>query len=232
MIVAGVGIDHNLLVESVENHFMKTAPTWIDTSESKVSQTNLPDESKLSIDRSIAQYTGGEIRVPKDLSDISMGITPIPELVHFVLAFESCSHQDPDFIPYCVLNILMGGGGSFSAGGPGKGMYTRLYLNVLNHYHWLYNATAYNHTYVDSGLFCIYASSDPAHGAQMVNVIVREFKRMAGPVEEVRNRITEFLAFFIQSCRCSRNISFRRSLEYLKVRCDSWNVAEAPLRRR
>ena len=31
---------------------------------------------------------------------------------------------------FCVLNTLMGGGGSFSAGGPGKGMYTRLYLQV------------------------------------------------------------------------------------------------------
>jgi processing peptidase subunit alpha len=30
--------------------------------------------------------------------------------------------------------MMMGGGGSFSAGGPGKGMYTRLYLNVLNRY--------------------------------------------------------------------------------------------------
>ena len=38
---------------------------------------------------------------------------------------ESVGHQDPDFIPFCVLNMLMGGGGSFSAGGPGKGMYTR-----------------------------------------------------------------------------------------------------------
>lgn len=40
--------------------------------------------------------------------------------------------QEEDFIPFAVLNMMMGGGGSFSAGGPGKGMFTRLYLNVLN----------------------------------------------------------------------------------------------------
>lgn len=40
--------------------------------------------------------------------------------------------QEADFIPFAVLNMMMGGGGSFSAGGPGKGMFTRLYLNVLN----------------------------------------------------------------------------------------------------
>lgn len=58
----------------------------------------------------------------------------MPELAHICLALESCSHQDDDFVAYCVLNTLMGGGGSFSAGGPGKGMYTRLYTNVLNRY--------------------------------------------------------------------------------------------------
>lgn len=42
--------------------------------------------------------------------------------------------QEDDFIAFAVLNMMMGGGGSFSAGGPGKGMFTRLYLNVLNRY--------------------------------------------------------------------------------------------------
>jgi len=42
------------------------------------------------------------------------------------------SSQEDDFISLAVLNMMMGGGGSFSAGGPGKGMFTRLYLNVLN----------------------------------------------------------------------------------------------------
>lgn len=58
----------------------------------------------------------------------------MPELAHCVIGLESCSHKDEDFIAFCVLNMMMGGGGSFSAGGPGKGMYTRLYLNVLNRY--------------------------------------------------------------------------------------------------
>ena len=56
----------------------------------------------------------------------------------------------------------MGGGGSFSAGGPGKGMYSRLYLNVLNRYHWIYSATAYHHSYADTGLFCIHGSCHPS----------------------------------------------------------------------
>lgn len=56
----------------------------------------------------------------------------LPLLCHVMIGLEGYSHQDKDFIAMCVLNMMMGGGGSFSAGGPGKGMYTRLYTNVLN----------------------------------------------------------------------------------------------------
>ena len=113
------------------------------------------EKSKGIPDRSVAQYTGGLVTIPKDLSNASLGPTPMPELAHLVIGLEGVSHQHPDFIPFCVLNMLMGGGGSFSAGGPGKGMYTRLYTNVLNRYHWMYSATAFNHAYSDSGVFCI-----------------------------------------------------------------------------
>lgn len=67
-----------------------------------------------------------------DLSDVSIGPNPLPELAHLVIGLESVGHQHKDFVSHCVLNMMMGGGGSFSAGGPGKGMYTRLYTNVLN----------------------------------------------------------------------------------------------------
>ncbi|XP_055343277.1 mitochondrial-processing peptidase subunit alpha-like [Paramacrobiotus metropolitanus] len=179
MVIAAVGLDHDALVKSVEKYFLQTKSMW----EEDPSLLSL-DAMKSPPDLSLAQYTGGDIRIEKDLSDISMGPTPIPELVHFALGFESCSYKDPDFIPFCVLNILMGGGGSFSAGGPGKGMYTRLYLNVLNQYHWMFNATAYNHSYADTGLFCIHASADPKMASNLVDVIVTEFRRMTGPIEE------------------------------------------------
>lgn len=93
---------------------------------------------------------------------VNPGPIPLPELAHVSLALESASFTDPDFFAFAVLNALMGGGGSFSAGGPGKGMYSRLYLNVLNRYHWIYACTAFNHSYLDSGIFCINASSHPS----------------------------------------------------------------------
>lgn len=176
MVVAGVGVDHDALVESTERYFVEKKPIW---EESPVAL-----DKNIRVDNSISQYTGGLIKVEKDLSNVSLGPTPIPELAHFVLGLESSSHKDVDFIPYCVLNMLMGGGGSFSAGGPGKGMYTRLYTNVLNRFHWMYNATAYNHVYNDSGIFCIHASAHPSQLKDVVGVIVKEFTSMAGSISE------------------------------------------------
>ena len=91
-----------------------------------------------------------------------IGPNPLPELIHVGLALESCSYLDEDFFAYAVLNSLMGGGGSFSAGGPGKGMYTHLYQEVLSRHHWVYWAMAQNHAYVDSGIFCLFGSCHPS----------------------------------------------------------------------
>lgn len=63
---------------------------------------------------------------------MAQGPTPYPNLAHVVLGFEGVSITHADFVPYCVLQMLLGGGGSFSAGGPGKGMFTRLYVDVLH----------------------------------------------------------------------------------------------------
>jgi len=178
MVLAGVGIDHDALVECAKRHFVENKPIWYQND--VLTRPN----SRIEVDRSVAQYTGGLVTVNKDLSDVSLGPTPMPELAHFVLGIESCSHQHDDFIAICVLSMLMGGGGSFSAGGPGKGMYTRLYTNVLNRYHWIHNAIAYNHAYGDSGIFCIHASSHPSQIAELVDVITREFVGMAGIIQE------------------------------------------------
>jgi processing peptidase subunit alpha len=52
---------------------------------------------------------------------------------NITLIFVAPSHKEEHaFVAACVLSQLLGGGGSFSAGGPGKGLYSRFYTNVLN----------------------------------------------------------------------------------------------------
>ncbi|CAI5793990.1 mitochondrial-processing peptidase subunit alpha [Podarcis lilfordi] len=222
MVLAGVGIEHDQLVDCARKYFLGAEPVW-------------GSSTAAVVDRSVAQYTGGILKVSqrkstpasqwmlkeglpggvggasflleeatvcgehlfsfsdyflplqleKDMSDVSLGPTPIPELTHIMIGLETCSFLEEDFIPFAVLNMMMGGGGSFSAGGPGKGMFTRLYLNVLNRHHWMYNATAYHHSYEDTGLLCIHSSADPRQVREMVEIITREFILMAGAVGEV-----------------------------------------------
>uniref|UniRef100_A0A8C1VQ53 Mitochondrial-processing peptidase subunit alpha n=1 Tax=Cyprinus carpio TaxID=7962 RepID=A0A8C1VQ53_CYPCA len=121
MVLAGVGIEHEQLVQCARKYLLNVKPVW-------------GASTPANVDQSVAQYTGGIVKMVKDMSDVSLGPTPIPELTHIMIGLESCSFLEDDFIPFAVLNMMMGGGGSFSAGGPGKGMFTRLYLNVLNRY--------------------------------------------------------------------------------------------------
>lgn len=141
-----IGTDHNEFVRLVEENFNSVVPIW----------EEMPEigEKKFQIDNRKAVWTGGSKIIEKDLSDLNQGSNnQLPELTHLVVGLESPPYLDEkDFVTSCVINTLMGGGGSFSAGGPGKGMYSRLYLNILNRYHFMFSATAFNQSYLDSGI--------------------------------------------------------------------------------
>nr|CAX75282.1 mitochondrial processing peptidase [Schistosoma japonicum]CAX75283.1 mitochondrial processing peptidase [Schistosoma japonicum] len=167
MVIAGVGIEHDLLVKSVEKYFIPTVPN--------VSNEKIADGLS-SPDCTISQYTGGYHKLERDLSQYH---APMPEFAHAAIGFESCSYTDPQFVPACVLHSLLGGGGSFSAGGPGKGMYTRLYVNILNEHHWVNSAQAENHAYTDTGLFTIIGSSFPPYLDRLVYTLIDELRYTA-----------------------------------------------------
>lgn len=116
-----------------------------------------------------AEYTGGELYLPRD--DL--------EFTHVYVAFEGVSIHDDDIYALATLQILLGGGSSFSAGGPGKGMYSRLY-NVLNRHHSVDFCSAFLHSYADSALFGIAASCDPSFNGLIGNVIANQLELCCG----------------------------------------------------
>ncbi|XP_022919631.1 mitochondrial-processing peptidase subunit alpha [Onthophagus taurus] len=201
MVVAGVGVDHENLVEITQKYFVNEKPIWEEDKSLFLAPRNI------SVDESVAQYTGGILQEECDIPQFASAGLPV--LCHIMIGLEGCSHQDKDFIAMCVLNMMMGGGGSFSAGGPGKGMYTRLYTNVLNRFHWMYSATAYNHAYTDTGLFCIHASAPPTHLRDMVEVIVKELIGMSGNVSdpELRRAKTQLQSMLLMNLE-SRPVVF------------------------
>ncbi len=123
-----------------------------------------------------SRYVGGDYRVASD--------SPVTNVV---LAFEFAGgwRDTKASTAMTVLNTLMGGGGSFSAGGPGKGMYSRLYTRVLNKHAWAQNCTAFHSVFDDVGVVGVSGVADGDRAGDMVAVMAQEFAAVAaGAVTE------------------------------------------------
>ncbi|KAI6368287.1 hypothetical protein MCOR25_004694 [Pyricularia grisea] len=127
------------------------------------------------LDTGASHYTGGFLTLAPQPPPLNPNI---PNFTHIQLAFEGLPILDDDIYALAALQTLLGGGGSFSAGGPGKGMYSRLYTNVLNQHGWVESCVAFNHSYTDSGLFGIAASCFPGRTASMLEVMCRELRSL------------------------------------------------------
>ena len=122
-----------------------------------------------------SHYTGGFLSLPP----LPPPANPaLPDLTYIHLGFEALPISSEDIYALATLQTLLGGGGSFSAGGPGKGMYSRLYTNVLNQHGWVESCVAFNNSYTDSGLFGISASCLPQRAWQMLDVMCRELQNL------------------------------------------------------
>lgn len=153
--------------------FIKNISTSASKSASVQSLSDLPPSPLDMLQPS--HYTGGFLSLPP----LPPPVNPsLPPLSHIHLAFEALPISSKDIYALATLQTLLGGGGSFSAGGPGKGMYSRLYTNVLNQYGWVESCVAFNHSYTDSGLFGISASCSPGKTMNMLDIICRELQAL------------------------------------------------------
>lgn len=116
-------------------------------------------------------------------------------LNHIMLGWKSASWSHDDLLPLCVLNMMMGGGGSFSSGGPGKGMFTRMYENILNRAEYIYHANALNEPFSDSGLFNFYIQCYPDMTKDAIVIGLAEAIKMTHQV------FSKFLIDFISAYR-------------------------------
>ncbi|KAK1610808.1 hypothetical protein QYE76_034481 [Lolium multiflorum] len=119
-------------------------------------------------------YTGGDFRHKTD-----------SEMTHVAMAFEVPGgwHQEKAAIIMKVMQTLMGGGASYSSGGPGKGMQSRLYLRVMVEYDWMQSISAFSTVYDDTGLFGIHLAAPSDLVAEAVDIAIRELTAIARPGE-------------------------------------------------
>lgn len=142
--------------------------------------------SQASVSSATPTYTTLDLTAPSHYTGGFLSLPPLPpppnpalpHLSHIHLAFEALPISSSDIYALATLQTLLGGGGSFSAGGPGKGMYSRLYTNVLNQHGWVESCIAFNHSFTDSGLFGIHASCNPARVKEMLDVMCRELQNL------------------------------------------------------
>lgn len=148
MVATFIGIDHARAVELAQKHLGDMV------------------SSGRSIEIPASKYVGGRIHLeaPRPIGNQQL-------FYHLHIVFEGLSILDPDVYALAVLQTLLGGGGSFSAGGPGKGMYSRLYTNVLNQYGYIESCLSSNTSYSDSGTFGISASCPPNATPYLSHVI-------------------------------------------------------------
>lgn len=153
MLLCGLGVEHNEFVSQVSNYF------------GAMERKDVPKPEK-------SRYIGRDFRVHDGDPQNN---------THLLIAFESESWNSDDYVPMNVLQMLMGGGSSFSAGGPGKGMHSNLYLNVLNKHHFVQSCDSLIMPHSDTGLFGVHAVADNKHAKDLCAVVVKELKDMADP---------------------------------------------------
>ncbi len=151
VVVSATGVEHKDFVASVSQLFGGLP---------KLTQPILESRS---------QYVGGEIRqTTPDYQGPS----------YIALGFKGPGWHGEGLHATCVLQTLMGGGSSYSSGGPGKGMHSRLYQNVLRKYSDVDSAVAFNSIYSDNSLFGIYASTEAKSIGTLTDVLVSELHGM------------------------------------------------------
>jgi len=95
------------------------------------------------------------------------------EQVHFALAFETPGYRDDDVYTAQIHAGVLGGG-----------MSSRLFQEVREKRGLAYAIFSFTTSYVDSGVFGVYAGANAEDGAQLVSVICDECKSMCDRVDE------------------------------------------------
>lgn len=161
---------------------------------------NLPSYEELAEARPV--YTGGSQYDDSRASNM--------EFSHLYIGYEGLSVHDPDIYALATLQMLLGGGSAFSAGGPGKGMFSKLYTHLLNRYHDIEHCSAFHHCYIDSGLFAICMTVNP-HFIHRAPVLIAEMldSCMLGPgsrrglntteLERAKNQLKSSLVMALES---------------------------------
>ncbi|KAL1925418.1 uncharacterized protein VTP21DRAFT_301 [Calcarisporiella thermophila] len=158
LVITAAGIPHEELVSLVSEYFGKESGSALQASALQAAPSPLPSPKPKA-----SRYRGGTRLIPQ------------PDLphTHLCIAFEAPAASHPDAYPLAAIHLMLGGGGTFSEGGPGKGVHTRLYSLLMRH-SWLESCHAFHHAYSDGGLIGVWVVCATDHNLHAVEVVARE----------------------------------------------------------
>ena len=172
LVIAAAGIEHEHLVSLAQQYFGHLQSNSKITTPNELRMCNHDNDFHINHADGIIKstYNGGSYKQTVTTPD---GFTRV------ALAFPTGGWHSDDLVPACVLQTLLGGGSSFSAGGPGKGMYSRLYRQVLNRYYWAESCEAFTSFHAESGLLGISGSTIPQKAGELTKVLAEHFMKLA-----------------------------------------------------
>lgn len=106
---------------------------------------------------------------------------PLETFSHIAIAYPTLSIEDKDIYTVAVLQSALGGGSSFSSGGPGKGLYSRLYTQVLGRYGWVDHCSAFNYSYKETGLIGMICSVENDATPVVGELLAQQFYNLCVP---------------------------------------------------
>ncbi len=148
---------------------------------------NLPSGSAVG-GRPAASYVGGDWRENRDL-----------EQVQLLMGFEGVSFRHQDFFAVSLLSTVLGGG-----------MSSRLFQEVREKRGLVYSIYTFPSSFLDCGLFGIYAGTGETAAAEVIPLICDELRRIAVDLEETE----------LARARAQLKSNILMGLESSAARCD------------
>lgn len=117
-------------------------------------------------------YTGGMRLMQNTEAPESMSKFQEKNLSHIALFFQGIPMSHKDYYAVSVIQTLLGGGTSFSSGGPGKGMQTKLFREVLNREGGLHGLECITAWYSDGGLIGLYGTAPHENASSLLRIML------------------------------------------------------------
>ncbi|OII74082.1 mitochondrial processing insulinase-like metalloprotease [Cryptosporidium ubiquitum] len=180
-VIVGTGIRHDQLIKKIMSSSKKFNIL------EKNSLNNLENN----------EYNMG---APKYVGGLVKNKLPHYGFTNTMVAFETnLNWKGREFVALSVLQAYLGGGSSFSVGGPGKGMYSKLFLDVLNKFDWVESCNCFVNQYTGTGLFGIHVTSYPGYSLKSIKIIAEQFGEMKNISERELERAKNLVLSTIYS---------------------------------